>query len=211
MATENNREIQQLKTQMAELLKWKKERERRQLKLSLDVTSISVLQEAFLRFVFIVLNMNTANIVNLILAIGNSTDPSKEGQIVYHENSGTPVFKTYINGEVETFLTLGARGTVTQATSKSTDVTVDSSAGRITTHNASLGADAYETFTVNNTEVTSTDVIVVSIEFGGSSGNYTVSVTDITNGAFDITIHNNSGTADSDAVDINFAVIKITT
>jgi len=172
MATENNREIRTLKTHVAELLKWKKERESRQLKLPLDYTSVKVLGEAFRSTEFVIFNVTNLNVAQL---------------------------------------TITGRTTVTQATSKATDVTIDSSVGTITTHNASLGAGAFETFTVNNTKVSSTDVIIVNVQLGGASGNYTVSVTDVTNGAFDITITNNSGSADSDAVDINFAVIKITT
>ena len=98
MATENNREIQQLKTQMAELLKWKKEREAKQLKLPLDYTSERILNESFRTVTF-----HTMNITNSNITTGNSIDPSKEGQIVYHENGGTPLLKIYIGGAVKTF------------------------------------------------------------------------------------------------------------
>ena len=102
----------------------------------------------------------------------------------------------------------GAGGAVTQATSKSTGVTLSKVTGTITTHAETLAAAAEVTFIVTNTNVAITDVIVLSIQSGGTSGEYTANVTDVGAGVFDITLANLSASSASDAVLINFAVIK---
>jgi len=102
----------------------------------------------------------------------------------------------------------GAGGAVTQITSKATGVTLSKVAGTITTHAAALAAAVEVTFTVTNTTVAITDVIVLSIQSGGTSGEYLAHVTDVGAGSFDITLANMSASSASDAVLINFAVIK---
>ena len=102
----------------------------------------------------------------------------------------------------------GAGGAVTQATSKATGVTLSKVTGTITTHNAALAAAAEATFTVTNSVVAITDVVVLSIQSGGTSGEYLAHVTDVGAGSFDITLANMSASSASDAVLINFAVIK---
>lgn len=102
----------------------------------------------------------------------------------------------------------GAGGAVTQATDKSTGVTLNTVTGTITTDNAALAAAAEVTFIVTNSAVAITDTIVLSIQSGGTSGEYLAHVTDVGAGVFDITLANMSGSSASDAVLINYAVIK---
>jgi hypothetical protein len=102
----------------------------------------------------------------------------------------------------------GAGGAVTQGTSKTTGVTLNTVTGTITTDNAALAAAAEATFTVTNSAVALTDTIVLSIQSGGTSGEYLAHVSTVTAGSFDITLANMSGASASDAVLINFAVIK---
>jgi len=102
----------------------------------------------------------------------------------------------------------GAGGAVTQITSKATGVTLSKLCGSITTDNAALAAAAEVTFIVTNTKVAITDVIVLSIQSGGTSGEYLAHVSDVGAGTFDITLANMSASSASDVVIINFAVIK---
>lgn len=102
----------------------------------------------------------------------------------------------------------GSGGAVTQATSKSTGVTLNKPCGAITTHNAALAADAEVTFTVTNSEVAATDVVVACIKSGGTSGSYDVMVGAVADGSFDLTLANVSAGSLSQAVVINFVVIK---
>jgi hypothetical protein len=101
----------------------------------------------------------------------------------------------------------GNGGAVTQATSKSTGVTLNKPCGAITMNNASLTADAEVTFTVTNSEVAATDVVLVSVKSGATTGKYLPFVTATTAGTFDITVSNVGSTA-GEAVVLNFAVIK---
>ena len=96
---------------------------------------------------------------------------------------------------------------VTQLTSKATGVTINSPAGAITTHDASLVGDAEVTFTVTNSEVAATDVVVVSVQTGASTGLYLAFVSAVAAGTFDITISNLGATA-GETVVLNYAVIK---
>ena len=100
----------------------------------------------------------------------------------------------------------GAGGTVTQATSKTTPVTLNKPCGRITTHNASVASDAAVFFTVNNSLVTEADTVIVT--GGAGVGNYEIGAKTGNNGNFVIVIRNISGAAQAEAIPINFAIIK---
>lgn len=100
----------------------------------------------------------------------------------------------------------GDGGTVTQATSKSTGVTLNTLSGQITMNNASLAADAEVTFTVTNDKVTASDVVIVNHQSVGNE-NYIPFVSRVSAGAFNITVSNAGGTA-GEAIVLNFVVIK---
>ena len=103
----------------------------------------------------------------------------------------------------------GAGGAVTQATDRTTGVTLNKICGTITTHNASLAAGAEATFTVTNSAVAATDVVVVSLQDKSATALSIPFVTDVTAGAFNITLTNlDASTADTSASKINFVVIK---
>lgn len=105
----------------------------------------------------------------------------------------------------------GAGGTVTQATNRTTAVTLDKLSGQITTNNASLAAEASANFTVNNALVEIGDVPVLAIQSGSNGGNTAVTVVTVANGSFVIKVSNNNaaaGTAETGAIIINFVVLK---
>jgi hypothetical protein len=104
--------------------------------------------------------------------------------------------------------TTGAGGTVTQLTNKSTGVTLNTLSGRITTHNAALAAAAEVTFVVTNNQVASTDVPVVAIASGGTAGSYAIVVSAVGSGSFSISLTNLSAGSLSQALVINFVIIK---
>jgi len=104
--------------------------------------------------------------------------------------------------------TKGAGGTVTQATDKSTGVTLNKLSGAITMNNAALAAGAEATFTVTNSAVAATDVAIVVHQSAGTSGAYLVGASNFTAGSFDITVSNVSAGSLSEAIVIGFAVIK---
>lgn len=103
--------------------------------------------------------------------------------------------------------TVAAQGTVTQATSKSTAVTLNTSAGQITTNAASLGATTNVTFTLNNSYLSANDVVIVTISSGGTSGAYNCWISGMGAGTASITLRNITAGALAEAVVINFAII----
>lgn len=103
--------------------------------------------------------------------------------------------------------TAAAQGTVTQATSKSTAVTLNKSAGQITMNNASLGATTNVTFTMNNSLISANDIVILNIAAGATAGSYNCWVSGLSAGAVTITVRNISASPLSEAVVINFALI----
>jgi hypothetical protein len=99
-------------------------------------------------------------------------------------------------------------GTATQETSKATAVTLNAPSGRITMHNAELAAGAEVAFTLNNTSIAATDVIVVNVAATGTVGSYLVGIGAVANGSCSIVLSNCSAGALSQAVALNFVVIK---
>ena len=104
--------------------------------------------------------------------------------------------------------TTGAGGAVTQATNKATPVTLNKPCGQITMNGSALGAGAEAPFTLTNSLIAATDVVVVSIASGGTAGSYLVSVTATAAGSCEITVSNVSAGSLSEAIVLNFAVIK---
>jgi hypothetical protein len=103
-----------------------------------------------------------------------------------------------------------AQGTVTQATDKSTAVTLNKSAGRITMNNAALAGSTAVSFTLNNSLISTNDVITVcisSVTTGSTAGAYTSYVSNMSAGSASITLRNLSATSYSEAVIINFCII----
>ena len=113
---------------------------------------------------------------------------------------------------IETSGTLGytaaAQGTVTQLTDKSTAVTLNKSAGRITMNNASLATATNATFTLNNSLISANDTVILTISGGQATpGSYNVFANSLSAGAVSITLRNISGGSLSEAIVINFALI----
>lgn len=98
----------------------------------------------------------------------------------------------------------GAGGAVTQATSRTTGVTIDKVCGAITLVSAA-GSASFQTFTVSNSAVVATDAVVVQQKSG--TDKYQIFVTAIAAGSFDITFATTGGTTVEQPV-FNFAVIK---
>lgn len=98
----------------------------------------------------------------------------------------------------------GAGGAVTQLTSRTTGVTLNKISGAITLF-AAAGAASAATFTVTNSTVAATDVVIVSQKSGTNL--YNTIVTSVSAGAFNVTFFTTGGTT-SDSPVFNFVVIK---
>jgi hypothetical protein len=117
-----------------------------------------------------------------------------------------PEFTTmYASAEIG--YTAAAQGVVTQLTDKTTAVTLNKSAGRITMSNAALAGNTAVSFTLNNSLISTNDTIIVNISGGATTGAYTTYVTSMTAGSAILTLRNLTGTSYSEAVILNFAII----
>lgn len=104
----------------------------------------------------------------------------------------------------------GAGGTVTQATSKSTGVTLNKVCGQITMNASALAAGAAVMFTLTNSTIAATDVVRVVIASGATSLAYIVQVEATAAGSCNIAVRNMSGGSLSEPIVLNFAVVKAT-
>jgi hypothetical protein len=157
----------------------------------------------------------TPSSANLLAAM---TDETGTGSLVF---ANTPTLVTPIIGAATgTSLTTsgtiastgtagvgyatGAGGDVTQITSRTTGVTLNKTTGAITLFSAAGSATA-ATFTVTNSTVAATDVIILNQKSGTDL--YDLMVTAVAAGSFNITFRTTGGTTTETPV-FNFAVIK---
>ena len=122
-------------------------------------------------------------------------------------NLGTGTFSIAVLSSLATGgvgYTAGAGGAVTQLTSRTTGVTLNTVTGAITLFTAAGSATA-ATFTVTDSAVAATDVVHISEKSGTNL--YNTLVTAVAAGSFNVTFFTTGGTA-SDAPVFNFTVIK---
>lgn len=101
--------------------------------------------------------------------------------------------------------------TVTQATNRTTGVTINTISGAITTSSASLAAETAATFTVTNNQMFTDDVVLLTMAGGSNGGNTTLQVIVVAAGSFQISVANQNaagGTAETGAIVINYLIMK---
>ena len=101
----------------------------------------------------------------------------------------------------------GSGGTVTQASNKTTAVTLNKINGEIVMNGAALADDATATFTLNNNLINATNVVIVNVASVGTPGAYQVTVGAVATGSCSMSVLNVSGGSLSQAIKLNFAVI----
>ena len=104
----------------------------------------------------------------------------------------------------------GAGGTVTQATSKATGVTLSKSTGQITLNNAALASDTTVSFTLTNTVIEAGDILIMNHISAGTAGSYLLNAQSAA-GTASINVRNITAGSLSEAIVIAFAVIKAVT
>jgi hypothetical protein len=136
--------------------------------------------------------------------------------IVTRAGKGSPLTHTEVDSNFTNLNTdkagyiTGEGGTVTQATSKATAVTLSKKCGQITMHNASLAADTTVSFTLTNTTIVATDLLVLNHVSGGTAGSYLLNA-QAAAGSASINVRNVTAGALGEAIVIGFAVIKAVT
>jgi len=114
----------------------------------------------------------------------------------------------YVYAAGEIGYSAAGQGTVTQATDKTTGVTLNKSMGRITMNGAALAGNTAVSFTLTNSLLSAKDVIIVCISGGATATAYSVYVSSMTAGSAVITLRNlTASTSYSEAVVVNFAII----
>lgn len=126
------------------------------------------------------------------------------GTLAYQNATAPSVGGILANGLTGIGYAVGAGLAVTQATSRTTGVTINAPSGSITLFSAA-GSTAFQTFTVTNSAVAATDVIKVSQKSG--TDKYAIWVTAVATGSFAVTFATLSGTT-TEAPVFNFVVIK---
>lgn len=102
----------------------------------------------------------------------------------------------------------GAGGTTTQgAGSKANQVILNRPTGTIVTSNTSLAANTTVTFTLINTVIESTDIVIVSHISGGALGSYNIASEPLA-GKANIIIRNVTAAALAEALTLRFIVLK---
>ena len=126
-------------------------------------------------------------------------------------DQGAPVYTlgTVTSGAGLGYAAPSGGSTVTQATNKSTGVTLNAGVGQITTNNATLNAATSVSFTLTNSFIAANDMVIVQHLSGGTLGNYSVYASPAA-GSATITLRNISAGNLGDAVVIQFTVIKNT-
>lgn len=101
----------------------------------------------------------------------------------------------------------GQGGTVTQATSKATGVTLSKLSGQITMNNAALAAGATVSFTLTNTLIEANDHVIVTHRSAGTGGAYNVTAFPAA-GSATIYVTNVTAGSLSEAIVLQVTVIK---
>ena len=136
--------------------------------------------------------------------------------IVTRAGKGSPLTHTEVDSNFTNLNTdkagyiTGEGGTVTQATSKATGVTLSKKCGQITMHNASLAADTTVSFTLTNSTIAATDLLVLNHVSGGTAGSYLLNA-QAAAGSASINVRNITAGSLGEAIVIGFAVVKAVT
>jgi hypothetical protein len=136
--------------------------------------------------------------------------------IVTRAGKGSPLTHTELDANFTNLNTdkagyiTGEGGTVTQATSKSTGVTLNKRCGQITLNGAALAAATTVSFTLTNSTIASTDLLVLNHVSAGTAGAYLLNA-QAGAGSASINVRNITAGSLSEAIIIGFAVIKAVT
>jgi hypothetical protein len=135
------------------------------------------------------------------------TTNTKPIGVAYEDQNIIGADRVYVDSELG--YTAAAQGSVTQLTDKSTAVTLNKSAGRITTANVPLAGATNVSFTLNNSFISANDVLIVTLSGGiATAATYNCWVNSLSAGSASITLRNITvSTSLTEAVIINFALI----
>ena len=129
------------------------------------------------------------------------------GQIPYNASGAYAGGNLSYDATAGTFGYGAGRGTVTQATNKSTGVTLNAPCGDITMNGAALSADTVVSFTLTNSSIAADDNLVLNHVSGGTAGAYLLNA-QAAAGSASINVRNITAGSLSEAIVIRFSIIK---
>ena len=100
-----------------------------------------------------------------------------------------------------------SQGDVTQLTSKTTGVVLNTPAGRITMDDAALAAGTTALFTLTNNTISPRDVLIVTVGSGGTAGAYWAYVANLAQGVATIGVYNNTAGSLAESFVLNYAIL----
>ena len=133
--------------------------------------------------------------------------------IVTRSGKGSPLTHTEVDANFTNLNTdkagyiTGEGGTVAQATSKATAVTLNKKCGQITMDAAALASATTVSFTLTNSTIAATDLLVLNHVSGGTAGSYLLNA-QCGAGSVSINVRNITAGALAEAIVIGFAVVK---
>lgn len=156
--------------------------------------------------------LKSASTTGLAIAAGSTVYAVWNGSsfVVVGVSSISPAFIGTVTAVTGIGYGTGAGGLVAQSTSKSTTVVLSKICGQIETHSAQLAAGASVVFVALLFSVVATDVVILheQTNTGSATDHYRCEIVGISSGLFYVRITNITATPLSEAVKLNYAVIK---
>ena len=156
-------------------------------------------------------DVTTSTITNNAVTLAKIVAAAANNTFLARSTSGAGNYEALVTTTTGLGFYTGAGGTVTQATSKATPFTLDKMCGQITTAADALGAATIVSSTWTNSLIAATDVVIINHKLNASSlgtlGAYTFNVACLA-GSATLSIRNNTAGSLSEALALNFVVIK---
>ena len=156
-------------------------------------------------------DVTTSTITNNAVTLAKIVAAAANNTFLARSTSGAGNYEALVTTTTGLGFYTGAGGTVTQATSKATPFTLDKMCGQITTAADALGAATIVSSTWTNSLIAATDVVIINHKLNASSlgtlGAYTFNVACLA-GSATLSIRNNTASSLSEALALNFVVIK---
>jgi len=149
----------------------------------------------------------TATISDGAVTLAKIVDAAANNTFLARYTTGAGDYEALVTTTTGLGFYTGAGGTITQATSKATAFTLSKMCGQITTAADALNADTIVSATWTNSLIAATDVVIINHKSSGTLGAYTINVACLS-GTATLTIRNNTAGNLSEALVLNFVVIK---
>lgn len=150
-------------------------------------------------------SMATQNFDNVTITGGTISGVSFSGTF----SGMTLVSSQQIKATTQLGYGAGAGGTVTQLTSRTTGVTLNKPSGAITLFPGSMASNGAAEFTLTNSFIEATDILILNFKSGVTATDYFLQVTAVATGSCKIVMkHTGSGASPADTPVISFAIIK---